>query len=210
MRTKDGEFMKPEGYPKIRSLKDGRPVTLRLQVPDDALALHAFYNALPEDDRMFLDDDVTRPEWVVRFVARSDFESIYPLVAEQGGKIVGHAWLARSRYGWMKHVGQLRLAVARECQRQGLGSELAREILRIAINVGLEKMTVRLMDSQTGPIRAFERIGFKPEATLHGHVRDARGRVRSLVLMGNDIAQIWKAMETLVADLPPTRELFHG
>ncbi len=202
--------MKPEGYPKTRTLKDGSHVTIRLQVPDDALALHAFYKALPEDDRMFLDDDVTRPEWVVRFVARSDFESIYPLVAEQEGAIVGHAWLARTRYGWMKHVGQLRLAVARDCQRKGLGSELSREILRIAINIGLEKMTVRCMDTQASAIRAFQRVGFQTEATLRGHVRDACGRARNLVLMGNDIAQIWLAMEHLVADIPPTREVLQG
>ena len=203
-------MMKPEGYPKSRALKDGTTVVLRLQEPNDALALHAFYNALPEDDRMFLDDDVTQPEWLVRFMARCDFVSIYPLVAVTDTQIVGHAWLARTRYGWMKHVGQLRLAVARAYQRKGLGSELARETLRIAINIGLEKMAVRMMDNQEGAIRAFQRIGFKPEATLRGHVRDARGRSRNLVLMGNDIAQIWLAMEHLVADIPPTREPLRG
>ena len=50
----------------------------------------------------------------------------------------------------------------------------------------------------------------EPEATLRGHVRDARGRSRNLVLMGNDIAQIWLSMEHLVSDTPPTRELLSG
>ena len=202
--------MRPEGYPKTRVLRDGTSIVLRLQDSNDALALHQFYLALPEEDRIFLDDDVTKPEWLVRFMARCDFESIFPLVATLDGKLVGHAWLARTRYGWMKHVGQLRLAVARPMQRKGLGSELARETLRIAINIGLEKMTVRMMDTQDAAIKAFQRIGFKPEATLRGHVRDAHGRARNLVLMGNDIAQIWLSMENLVSDMPPTRELLGG
>ena len=70
--------------------------------------------------------------------------------------------------------------------------------------------TVRVMETQPAAIRAFQRIGFQIEATLRGHVRDANGRSRNLVLMGNDIAQIWLAMENLVSDLPPTRELLGG
>ena len=202
--------MKLEGYPKNIALRDGTAVTVRLQSADDAISLHTFYLALPEEDRLFLDDDVTRPEWIVRFIARSDFDRIVPLVAEIGGKIVGHGWLTCAKFGWMKHVGQMRLVVARDFQRRGLGSALAREILRVAVNLGLEKMTARLMDNQATAIKAFERIGFRPISTLRGYVKDVNGRPRNLVIMGNDILQIWVAMDTLVSDMPPTREMLGG
>jgi L-amino acid N-acyltransferase YncA len=195
--------MKPTGFPKNITLKNGDTATIRLQEVHDAEALLAFYRSLPEEDRIFLDDDCTTRAWVDRFIRRSDFDKIIPLVAEAGGKILGHAWLIRTHYGWMAHVGQLRLAIARSCQRHGLGSAMVRELIRIANELGLEKMTVRMMDNQHGAIRAFERIGFRKNAEFPGLIKDVLGRKRNLVIMANDISQIWNAMETLVADIPP-------
>lgn len=202
--------MKPQGYPKQIRFKDGRTATLRLQEPHDAQALLAFYRALPEEDRIFLDDDCTTRAWVDRFIQRSDFDKIIPVVAEAEAKIVGHAWLIRTHYGWMAHVGQLRLAVARACQRQGLGSAMVRDLLQVAVDAGLEKMTVRLMDSQHGALQKFERIGFHKCAELPGIVKDVLGRPRTLIIMANDISHIWNAMEILVADSPHSRELISG
>jgi L-amino acid N-acyltransferase YncA len=110
----------------------------------------------------------------------------------------------------MAHVGQMRIVVARPFQHQGLGAALARELMRIAIDIGLEKMTARMMDNQYGAIRAFQKIGFRTEAIMHGMVKDVSGRPRNLVIMANDISQIWQAMEALVSDLPPSREMLGG
>ncbi len=201
--------MKPQGFPKKVRLKDGSIVTLRLQEGNDAGALLAFYRSLPEEDRIFLDDDCTARTWADRFIQRSDFDRIIPIVAGEGEEVFGHAWLIRDHYGWMAHVGELRMAIARAHQRQGLGSAMIRELLRIATDLGLEKMTVRMMDNQYGAIRAFEKIGFRKEAIFHGLVKDVLGRHRNLVIMADDISQIWGQMENLVADTPP-REEFGG
>lgn len=202
--------MKPVGFPKQITLKNGDSVTIRLQEHHDAEALLAFYRSLPEEDRIFLDDDCTTRAWADRFIHRSDFDKVIPLVAEARGKILAHAWLIRTHYGWMAHVGQLRLAVARSCQRLGLGSFMVRELLLIATDLGLEKMTVRMMDNQHGAIRAFEKIGFRKNAEFPHIVKDTLGRPRNLVIMANDISQIWRAMETLVSDAPHSREVLAG
>lgn len=202
--------MKPQGLPGQRTLRDGSVVTIRIQEPTDAEALLEFYRALPEADRQYLDEDVTTPEWISRFIQRSDFATRFPIVAEAGGRIVGHAWLIRTPHGWMSHVGQLRFAVARDQQRKGLGSALVREILHIAEELGLDMMTARVLEDQVNVLRTFEKLGFKREAVLHGCVRDIQGQRRNLVLLGNDISQIWQAMEALVSDAPPTREMLGG
>lgn len=188
------------------TLKNGEQVDLRPLVPKDAAALLAFYRVLPAEDRQFLDDDVTRQDWVDRFIKRVDYDTLIPLVAECRGEIQGHATLIRVHHGWLAHVGQIRIAVARPYQHQGLGKALLRELMKIAVGFGLEKMTARLMDNQVGARRAFEKLGFKVDATLKGYVKDVNGRRHHLLLMGNDVSHIWQAMDTLVSDAPPTRE----
>ncbi len=198
--------MKSQGLPCQHTLRDGMAVTIRLQETTDAKALLDFYCALPEEDRQYLDDDVATPEWIRRFIQRTDFKTRYPIVAEAAGRIIGHAWLIRTQQGWMSHVGQLRFAVARDQQRKGLGLALVREILHIAENIGLDIMTARVLEDQVGVLCICEKLGFKREAVLQGYARDVQGHRRNLVILGNDISRIWDAMEMLVADMPPTRE----
>lgn len=197
--------MKPP--PSQKTLRDGTVITIRAQEATDARALFDFYRQLPDEDLQYLDDDVTAPQWIERFMQRSDFVTRFPIVAECKGRIIGHAWLIRTEHGWMSHVGQLRFTVARDQQRKGLGTILVQEILHIAEGVGLEIMTARIMENQAGVLRTFEKLGFKREAVLRNIVRDRAGRRQNMVIMGNDISEIWNAMEQLVADLPPTREM---
>jgi L-amino acid N-acyltransferase YncA len=188
------------------TLRDGERLEIRPLVPRDTAALLAFYRELPEEDRQFLDDDVTDKAWVDRYIARVDYDTLVPIVAECNGHIVGHASLIRTHFGWMSHVGQIRIVVARAFQHKGLGKALVRELMKIAVSVGLEKMTARIMDNQIGARKAFEKLGFKAEAVFKGYVKDIHGKHRNMVLMANDVSHIWLAMETLVSDVPPTRE----
>lgn len=196
--------------PRQATLHSGEVVSIRAQQVTDAKSLVDFYASLSEEERCVLDDDVSDPNWITRFIRRSNFDTVIPIVAEADGAICGHAWLVRTHYGWMQHVGQLRVAVAPSHQRQGLGSILLKEILRIAVDVGLEMMTARVMETQVGALKMFERVGFRREAIFRGFVKDTYGRRRNMIVLGNDISQIWRAMEALVADVPPTREMLAG
>lgn len=193
-----------EGYPKTVTLKDGRKVVIRPLEPRDEYTLKEFFLALPDEDRMFLREDVTKPEVVERFIRSLGEGTVYPLIAEYEGRIVGDATLHLNRYGWSRHVGQIRVVVAREFQRKGLGSALAKYIVRHAISLGLDKLVAEVVEDQTGAIRAFEKLGFAKEAVLKGHVKDIRGYKRDLVILANDVSHIWERMEALVADFSPT------
>ena len=141
-----------------------------------------------------------------RFIAKSNFDTLFPIVAIDDGKICGHAWLIRTHHGWTRHVGQTRLVVAPDHQRKGLGSILLREILVVAVDAGLEMMTARVMEDQEGVLKMFERMGFRREGTFHGYVKDIHGRRKNMVVLGDDISQIWRAMEALVADMQTARD----
>lgn len=193
-----------EGYPKTVSLKDGTRVTIRPLSPRDEAALKEFFLALPEEDRLFLREDVTRPEVVEGFIRSLGDDTVFPLVAEHEGRIVGDATLHRSRHGWSRHVAQIRVVVARDFQHRGLGTALIRCLVRHAIGLGLDKLVAEVVDNQTAARRAFEKLGFVQEAVLKGHVRDIHGIKRDLVILANDCSHIWETMESLVSDFSPT------
>jgi len=199
--------MKLEGFPvRLKTKGGGRQVTIRPMDPGDGPAVLEFYRGLPEEDRLFLRDDVTTPEWLERFVRSIDRETAISLVAEREGKIVGNATLYRTRFGWTAHVAQIRVAVARELQRKGIGTALAHELVRLAIGFGTEKLVAEVVDNQVGAKRAFEKLGFLPEAVLKGHVKDIHGIRRNLMILSSDVSHAWHAMEALTSDYSPSRE----
>ncbi len=198
--------MKLEGFPLNVTLRDGTVVTIRPLGAADAPALLDFYRALPEEDRLSLRDDVTKPEWLRRFVARIESGEVVSLVAERDGGIVAEASLYRALHGWTRHVGEVRVSVAPALRRSGLGSALARELVKLATHMGVEKMIAQVVDNQLAARRLFRKLGFKQEAVLRGHVKDIHGKKHDLLIGANDVSHIWEAMEALVADYSPSVE----
>lgn len=196
--------MKLEGYPQHVTLRDSTAVTIRPVDIQDAPALFAFYRSLTADERQFLQDDVTKPEWLERFMDRIARHEVVSLIAVHAGTVVGEATLYRALHGWTAHVGELRVSTAPAFRRKGLGTLLAHEVVRVATNLGIEKMVVEMMENQVAARRTFEKLGFKQEAILRAHVKDAHGIKRDLVVASSDVSHIWDAMEALVADFSPT------
>jgi ribosomal protein S18 acetylase RimI-like enzyme len=197
--------MKLKGFPKKVTLKNGEQVVIRALNSKDNPKLMEFFRALPKEDRLFLRGDVTQQKWVDDYVNNIDHTARVPLVAVHQKNVVGNATLYRSRYGWTVHVAKLRVAVARQYQRQGLGTALAKALVKIAMSIGIEKMTVEVVDNQISAKCAFEKLGFYPEAILKGHVKDINGKRRNLVIMANDVSHIWDALEHMVTDFQPHR-----
>lgn len=195
--------MKVQQMEENVTLRGGTRVVIRTLRPSDAPALLGFFRGLPEEDRLYLRDDATRPGFVQEFIGKADFEVTIPLVAEKDGEIVGNGTLYRTRHGWTVHVAQIRVAVAASFQRKGLGSELAKRLVKIAMDLGVDKMIAQVADNQVAAKRAFEKLGFRQEAVLRGHVKDIFGKKRDLLILSNDVSHLWEAMESLTAqDMP--------
>lgn len=197
-----GETMELEGGTVARIGGD-QQVRLRPLTEADLPALQRFFLTLPEEDRLFLEDDVTQKEYVRRLWAEQASGQAFTMVAEVGGEMVGYGALYWPKYGWSTHVGRVRLAVARAWQRRGLGTTLLGELIKKAQGLALDKLVAEVVEDQEGALRAFERLGFRREAVLFGHVRDLTGKKRNLVILANDVAHIWEHMEALVADFEP-------
>ena len=195
--------MDRDGFPRVAKLKDGSSVEISLASVSDGSALLDFYRSLSDEDRLVLTDDVTTPDWLARFLAKLDSGAATSLVARADGHICGEATLHRNLHGWSRHVGEIRLNVARDRRGKGVGYALAAGVVKLAIDMGLEKMVAYFVASQVAARKTFERLGFRKEAELARQVTDIRGIKRDLFIYANDVSHIWAAMEALVEDSRP-------
>ena len=191
--------------PCIAHLKNGKGATLSLATASDGPALLSFYRAMPEEDRLVLKEDVTTADWLDRFLLKLSSGEAISVVGKVGGEIRGEATLHRTFHGWSRHVGEIRLNVDRAIRGQGLGLELARHIVKRAIDSGIDKIVAHMVESQVAAKRTFEKLGFHKEAELPGHVTDIHGKRRDLLIYANDVSHIWSAMEAMLGDFRPDR-----
>jgi len=194
-----------DGYPKTLALKTGEEIQLKILDQGDKDALLAFFRELPAKDKLFLKEDVTKPEVVQRWLDGMDFATILPVIAWYDGKIVGDATLHMDNLGWSQHVGEIRVVVAADFQQKGLGKAMVKNLVSHAIDAGLDKISAMVMENQHSARKAFERLGFEKEAVLRGHVRDTQGNKQDLIILSNDVSYIWNKMEELVSDFDPRR-----
>jgi len=194
--------MKLEGFPRTIHLRDGLTLSVRPTAQGDEAALLAFYRELPQEDRLFLKDDVTTASWAERFIRRIGRGEATSLIAELDGKVLAEATLYRATHGWSTHVGEVRVAVARAYRRKGLATALAGLLVKLATDQGADKIIVEVVENQVAALRTFEKLGFHKEAVLRDHVKDRNGIRRDLLILANDVSHIWAAMEALVADTP--------
>jgi ribosomal protein S18 acetylase RimI-like enzyme len=191
--------------PQIVRLKSGKGATLDRAAPGDGPGLLQFFRSMAEEDRLVLRDDVTTSDWLDRFLAKLSSGEAISVVGKIGGEIRGEATLHRALTGWTRHVGEIRLNVDRADRGQGLGLILARHIVKLAIDAGIDKLVGHMVESQIAAVRTFEKLGFHKEAELSGHVTDIRGKRRNLLIYANDVSHVWSAMETLLGDFRPDR-----
>jgi L-amino acid N-acyltransferase YncA len=195
--------MEFESFPQTEVLRDGRSVVIREMTISDEPRMVEFFQGLPLEDRLFLRNDVSKPEVVHRFVRETE-DLVLALVAEHEGRIVASATIERGLYGWTRHVGEVRLVIARTFQRRGLAKNLLRHLVRAAPGAGLEIIKGYVAGGKVGALKALEALGFHKEATLRRHVKDVTGRKRDLLILTNDVSHIWEKMEALNADFLPT------
>jgi len=189
-----------EEYPKIAKIKDDISVVIRPLARGDGPALLDFFRALPADDRLFLREDVTEQGVIERWIAQLDYDKVLPIVAEKDSNIIGDSTLHFNQHGWHRHMAEIRCVVAKEYQKKGLGTILMHELVSHASQKGVDRIRAEMMDTQISAQKAFHRLGFKKEAELRNFVIDMDGKTHNLVIMVNDVAELWRKMEDLLID----------
>ena len=181
---------------KNLTVKDGRQVTVRSMRPTDVERSYEFFCALPADDRKYLRVDVTRRRMVERRTTELDRSRIERLVVVHDDEIVADGALHLEGHGWGDNVAEIRLIVARDWQRNGLGTLLTRELFHLASQYRVDRIIARLMRPQKGAHRIMRRLGFSEEFLIPEHVRDQDGTWQDLIIMRCPLEDLWREMES--------------
>ena len=181
------ELVLEEHFPKPAKLEDGTRIIIRPLIAQDEAALVDFFKAMPEEDLLYLRDDVKNPQVIKRWCQGLDYETTLPLIAEIEGKIVGDATLHQEMRGWKSHIGNVRVVIHPQHRGKGVGRQLMGELIQVALDIGLVKLDAEFTAEQTRQIAIFERLGFVNMAVLPQHVKDVKGESHDLVIMVYDL-----------------------
>jgi L-amino acid N-acyltransferase YncA len=173
--------------PAAKLLRDGSQVVIRPLAEHDWSTLLRFGRTLPQDDMLYLEDDLQSPEIITRLVNASAAENWRQLVAvDWDDQIVGYAAVRRLA-GWSNHVGEILLIIGPAWRRRGLGMVLARAASDAALSLGVAKVVVEIMAEQVGGHAIFERLGFAVEARFSAHARDRHGACHDLHVLARHL-----------------------
>jgi L-amino acid N-acyltransferase YncA len=175
-----------ENYLKTVELRTGSAV-LRPLIHDDAEEVLTFARSLPAHDLMFLRRDITDPETVEHWLDEIDRGQALIVIAEIDGRMVGYGMLSLNDLDWSRHLAELRVLVHPDCRETGLGRTMIREVFRLAVDRGVEKVIARMTLDQTAARSLFHELGFRPEALHENEVKDRSGELHDVVRMAVDV-----------------------
>lgn len=143
----------------------------------------SFARALPENDLLFLQRDITQPAEVEAWLKDEQEGRLTTLVACEGGTIVGYSTFERGSARWTRHVAELRVVVARHARGIGVGRLLLESAFERVLAVGVTKIIARMTPDQSGALSLFKWLGFTEEAVLRDHAVDAGGLAHDLLVL---------------------------
>lgn len=190
---------------RTESLKDGKKILLRQLTLDDLEPLFGFFQSLPDDDRRYFRTNVADKEQLTRKVRRVENGEDVRVLALDCDRVVGHGSLELSTDDWKAHQAELRVFVARDYRRRGLGLVLMRELYLQAAKRKVESLVVKMMRPQKAARKICRRLGFHQEHVLPDYVRDQTGTPQDLVLMSCNLEELWQQLEELFQDMDRQR-----
>jgi len=108
------------------------------------------------------------------------------VVAEEGEKIVGHAFLERMSLAALKHVVHLTVVVHPGYTKRGIGTKLVRHLQDWARDErDIRKIELRVRSTNVEAIRLYGRLGFVEEGRFKDRVRLPDGQ------FVDDLAMAW-------------------
>lgn len=169
-------------------------VEVRRLEADDVEAVRTFFACVPEGDRTFFKEDVTRPDVIASWVAEPDEHRLIALVDDE---VVGYAAVLRG-VAWSRHVAELRLVMAPRFRQRGIGRLLAQRAVVEAQELHIEKLVVDVVAGHDRLFDMFTALGFRQEGHLRAHVRSTAGETRDLLVLSHFVAEL---ASSLAADV---------
>ncbi len=185
---------------KKETLKDKTPILIRTLTFNDLEQLMAFYRSLPYEDRKYLRIDVTDKNAVEKRIRDVESGIAVRIIAVHDNMIIAIGVLELGADDWRKNLGELRVVVARDFQRKGLGLMILRELYCIAVEQKVEKIVVKMMRPQIAARKICKKLGFREELFLPAYVKDQDKKDQDLLIMTCNIDELWREFELIYKD----------
>ncbi len=185
---------------KKETLKDGTGIVIRSLTLKDLEKLMTFYRSLPYDDRKYLRIDVTDQSAVEKKIRTMKEGSSVRIIALHNNMIIAMGILELGTDDWRKNQGEIRVVVARDFQRKGLGLMMVRELYLLAVDHKVEKVVAKMLKPQMAARKICKKLGFREELLLPAYVKDQDKKNQDLIIMTCNIDDLWKEFETLYKD----------
>jgi len=177
--------MLPEQLKKFRdivTLKDGVSVLLRPMTPEDEEHLLELFSPVSEEDLRYLRDNVKDPQVVRSWCQNLDYSRVLPLLALVKDRVVGQASL-HFRSGPKRHLGEVRIFLARDFRRRGLGSRMLSTLIELARRQGLHTLVAEIVADQSKVIKAFQNLCFVLRCTFEDYFMLPDGDTRDVAIL---------------------------
>lgn len=171
-------------YRQLITLPDGVRICLRPLTPKDRDALIALFADLPPEETQYFRSNIADPVMVSAWAEKADYTSIFPLVAVVGDRIVGNSTLHLGR-GFTRHVAELRIFLAKDFRRHGIGSAMIKGQLEVARKLGLHQVHAEVVESRPQVIHAFEQLGFERQFAWRDLFMTPQGETLDMVVLIN-------------------------
>jgi L-amino acid N-acyltransferase YncA len=177
--------MLPEQIKNFRemvTLKDGAYVLLRAMTRDDKARLHEFYNSVSAEDLQYFRHNVKDEALIDEWCECLDYSEVLPVIALAKDHIVGSATL-HFYTGPKRHVGEVRLFLAKDYRKRGLGMKMIRALIDLARKQSLSILMAEVIAEQNKVVKAFEQLGFHSDCILDDYFMFPDGDCSDVVIM---------------------------
>ncbi len=169
-------------FRKLITLKDGARVLFRVLGPPDEKALVALFQAVAADDLRYIRSDVRDQALVAGWAQDPDYDRVLPIVALVQDRIVGEATL-HFKSGPHAHVAELRIFLASDFRRRGLGLQMLEMMFELARWRDIHLLEAQIVADQSRVIKAFKKLGFEQQGLLEDYFMTSELEPRDVAVL---------------------------
>lgn len=166
-------------YRQVFTLKDGARILLRPLTADDKQAVLDLFLPVSSDDLRYMRHNVKDPQVIEEWFEHLNYEKVLPLVAVFGSRIVGEATL-HFNPGPYRHRAEIRIFLAKDFRRRGVGSRLIQALIELAKRHNLYMLEVQTVSDQHHIARAFQSAGFQTKCIYDDYFMLPDGDLRDV------------------------------
>lgn len=169
-------------YRQIVTLKDGVNVLLRPMTPDDQQLLLDLFGPISNEDLRYLHDNVRDPAIIKQWCDNLDYKRVLPLMALVKNRAVGQTSL-HFQSGPTRHIGKVRIFLAKDFRRRGLGTKMLTTLIELARKQDLHTLVAEIVADQSKVIKAFQALGFQLRCTFEDYFMLPNGETRDVAVL---------------------------